>query len=188
MGTKVGVADFGVGFVIPLGIPSNLHDHLPLWQFDRNVLHSWNVLNVSPADVSLKHSLPTYPLLGMSPRFKTHPASSDIYVSTAFNAVPIVFVLFCAVWSNCHNRVHWRRRNGCGHVETAICVINTVLFFIKKRAKWICGWYWTRQIRQSQLGTSGEIIRIVNASHRTCSKNFYASMTGSPVKGGAFFI
>ena len=126
MGTKVGVADFGVGFVIPLGIPSNLHDHLPLWQFDRKVLHSWNVLNVSPADVSLKHSLPTYPLLGMSPRFKTHPASSDIYVSTAFNAVPIVFVLFCAVWSNCHNRVHWRRRNGCGYVETAVCVINTV--------------------------------------------------------------
>ena len=49
-----------------------------------------------------------------------------VLCSPAFNAVPIVFVLFCAVWSNCHNRVHWRRRNGCGYVETAVCVINTV--------------------------------------------------------------
>ena len=38
---KVGVADFGVFFVIPLGIPSNLHGHLPGWKFDRKVLHSW---------------------------------------------------------------------------------------------------------------------------------------------------
>ena len=50
----------------------------------------------------------------------------------AFNAVPVVFVLFCAVWSKGRNRLHWRRPNGCGRVETAVCVVNTNLPFIKK--------------------------------------------------------
>ena len=41
--TKVGVENFGVGFVTPLGILSDLHGHLPGYKFDRKVLHSWNV-------------------------------------------------------------------------------------------------------------------------------------------------
>ena len=90
-----------------------------------------NILKFTPADVSLKHSLPTYSLLGMSPPFKTRPSFFK-HLLFSFGYNPVFYFLFCPgtgfVFQPCSRRATSRSTS---------CLRHTGMKFISfSRLRW----------------------------------------------------